>query len=143
MKGRDRFWEPLLKLSTLKIVLIYIAVGALWIMFSDLLVFQAASNSTVYTWLSIGKGWLYVAVTSLLLYWLISRYISERRRIEESLADEKGQAELFLDVMGHDITNLNQIGIGYLELAMATLDTGAEGKELLVKPLIALQTAPS
>ncbi|WP_424358651.1 sensor histidine kinase [Methanocella sp. MCL-LM] len=135
------FRQPLPKLSTLKIVLIYTFFGALWILFSDVVLQLFSNHSSAYTALSILKGWLYVAVTSLLLFLLIYRYVSERKRVEESLADEKAQAELYLDVMGHDITNINQIGIGYLELAQETLRLDDEGRDLLQKPLDALKNS--
>ncbi|BAI60426.1 putative histidine kinase [Methanocella paludicola SANAE] len=43
--------------------------------------------------------------------------ITERKQIEEDLLDSKLQAELYVDLMSHDINNLNQAAMGYLELA--------------------------
>jgi PAS domain S-box-containing protein len=74
------------------------------------------------------------------------RDISERKRAERELMASKAQAdasreqaELYLDLMGHDITNINQIGMGYLELALDTIDLSEEQRELLIKPLQSLQ----
>ncbi len=74
------------------------------------------------------------------------RDISERKRAEQELIASKAQAdasreqaELYLDLMGHDITNINQIGMGYLELALETIDLPEEQRELLIKPLQSLQ----
>lgn len=36
---------------------------------------------------------------------------------EAGLIDAKAKAELYVDLMGHDIANMNQIAMGYLELA--------------------------
>jgi PAS domain S-box-containing protein len=47
----------------------------------------------------------------------ITQDITERKRIEEKFKAEKAQAELYLDLMGHDISNMHQIAMGYLELA--------------------------
>jgi PAS domain S-box-containing protein len=76
------------------------------------------------------------------------RDISERKRVERELmasnaqADaSREQAELYLDLMGHDFTNMNQIGIGYLEMALETIDLPEEQKELLLKPLQSLQNS--
>jgi signal transduction histidine kinase len=44
-----------------------------------------------------------------------------RRRTEEALRQAKQQAELYVDLMGHDINNMNQIAIGFLELALQIL----------------------
>jgi PAS domain S-box-containing protein len=64
--------------------------------------------------------------------------ITQRKKTEEELKDAKAQAELYLDLMGHDIRNLSQIAIGYVELAMESDDID-EIKILLEKPLQSLQ----
>ncbi len=43
--------------------------------------------------------------------------LTVRRNAERGLKMAREQAELYVDVMGHDINNLNQIALGYLELA--------------------------
>jgi signal transduction histidine kinase len=67
-----------------------------------------------------------------------ARDISLRKKAENDLKESKAEAELYLDLMSHDINNMNQIAAGYLELALDTLN--AEGKlekgqsELISKP---------
>jgi len=65
----------------------------------------------------------------------VVRDITERKQAEEALQVAKAQAELYVDLMGHDINNMNQIGIGFLELALDTLDLNKGQRELLEKPL--------
>ena len=67
--------------------------------------------------------------------------ISERKQIEKELLEAKSQAELYLDLMGHDINNLNQIGMGFLELALDALDLDENGRSLLLKPLNAFENS--
>ena len=64
--------------------------------------------------------------------------ITERRLAEIELQNAKAQVEMYNDLLGHDINNMNQVGIGYLELAIDTLELNDEGKKLLSKPLEAL-----
>jgi PAS domain S-box-containing protein len=64
--------------------------------------------------------------------------ITDRKRYEEELIQAKTQAELYIDLMGHDINNMNQIGIGFLELALDRLDPDNEGQMLIRKPLDAM-----
>lgn len=64
--------------------------------------------------------------------------VTGRRKSEEDLKEAKAQAELYLDLMGHDIRNLAQIAIGYLELARETDDID-EIRSLLDKPLQSLE----
>jgi PAS domain S-box-containing protein len=65
--------------------------------------------------------------------------MTERTRNEKALAEAKMQAELYLDLMGHDISNMHQIAMGQLELANEIMgEEGgltAEEKELIEKPL--------
>jgi PAS domain-containing protein len=70
----------------------------------------------------------------------VIRDITERKQAERALIKSraqaeaaKAQAELCLDLMGHDINNMNQIGIGFLELAMDNPDLDAAQRELLEK----------
>jgi PAS domain S-box-containing protein len=72
--------------------------------------------------------------------WLygIIQDITARKQVEEALQESKAQAELYLDLMGHDINNLNQIGMGFLELALDTLDLDEKARQLISKPLEAI-----
>ena len=48
--------------------------------------------------------------------------ITGRKQAEESLTESKIQAKLYLDLMGHDISNMHQIIMGQLELAQEVMD---------------------
>ena len=71
--------------------------------------------------------------------------ITDRKRSEEELKIAKAQAELYLDLMGHDINNMNQSAMGFLELALETLEMdgniGPDGKILIEKPLQAINNS--
>ncbi len=61
--------------------------------------------------------------------------------MEAALQEAKAQAELYLDLMGHDINNMNQIGIGFLEMALDTLKLDDGEKQMISKPLEALENS--
>jgi PAS domain S-box-containing protein len=68
--------------------------------------------------------------------------ITNRKLTEAALQDAKAQAELYLDLMSHDINNMNQIGIGFLEMALDRPEgLSDEMRGLLTKPLEALQSS--
>ena len=71
-------------LSPVRIAGIYLVVGVLWILFSDQIVASMFADPAVLTRVSIYKGWGYVFVTALLLYFLIRRHTME-------ISDAKGQ----------------------------------------------------
>ncbi|NIP36530.1 MAG: PAS domain S-box protein, partial [Thermoplasmata archaeon] len=48
----------------------------------------------------------------------VARDISERRTTQERFLEEKKRAELYLDLFGHDIRNINQGIMSYLELML-------------------------
>jgi PAS domain S-box-containing protein len=47
--------------------------------------------------------------------------ITDRKRTEEALKGARDNAEMYLDLMGHDINNMNQVAMGYLEMAMKAI----------------------
>jgi PAS domain S-box-containing protein len=64
--------------------------------------------------------------------------ITERKEAEKEISDARKQAEFYVDLMGHDINNMNQVGIGYLEQALEELKLSKEDRVLITKPLEAL-----
>lgn len=61
--------------------------------------------------------------------------ITERKDAEMELEKSKSQAELYVDLMSHDINNMNQAMMGYLELAVELLKLEGKEKALVEKPL--------
>ena len=91
-----------------------------------------------------------IRAVSLLAVALIVAYLSEasckhyesiRKSSEAELCEARKQADLYVDLMGHDINNLNQVGIGYLEIALDTLKYDDEGRYLLQRPLESMQNS--
>jgi PAS domain S-box-containing protein len=71
--------------GALKIAGIYLLIGILWILFSDIIAQQVAPDPSSLTSISIYKGWGYIIVTAILLYWLIQRHTEEIREDEKKL----------------------------------------------------------
>lgn len=66
--------------------------------------------------------------------------IDERKQADEELKNAKARAELYLDLMGHDINNLNQIALGYLELIGGQLQD-PDLRELFARPVEAISNS--
>lgn len=72
--------------AALRIALTYAGISALWILFSDILLAKITNNPRLVAELSIAKGWVFVAVTALLLFWLIRR---DMTRVVKAEAQER------------------------------------------------------
>lgn len=71
------------KYSCIKICLIYFISGCLWIYFSDEISHILASNNDMLFEIDKYKGWLFVLVTSIVLYLLINRLLKKVSLTEE------------------------------------------------------------
>ena len=61
--------------------------------------------------------------------------ITERKNYETELERLKSQAEFYVDIMAHDINNMNQAMMGYLEMALELSGINGAERELIEKPL--------
>lgn len=61
--------------------------------------------------------------------------ISERIRVEEELRKSKIDSDIYVDIMGHDINNMNQIGIGYLEMALESSSINSHERSMIARSL--------
>lgn len=77
--------------SVILITFLYAASGLLWVYFSDSLLTLFATTPDEMTSGSIFKGWLYVGVTSFLLYWLIRRHTEKFLSTQEKVRSEHEQ----------------------------------------------------
>jgi signal transduction histidine kinase len=72
-------------MTPIRIVIIYLVIGVLWIVLSDMLVASIIKDPNLQTQIQTYKGWGYVFVTGLLLYELIRRGERSTKRSEEEL----------------------------------------------------------
>jgi PAS domain S-box-containing protein len=80
----------------LKIVGIYALCGTLWIYLSDTIIGGLTRNPVLLTHIAVLKGIMYIALTSLLLYALITRHIRRIKEAEESVQrNEEAYRSLF------------------------------------------------
>ncbi|MDP4094224.1 MAG: EAL domain-containing protein [Bacillota bacterium] len=68
---------------SLKITLAYVIIGSIWIAFTDKFLLLYTKDSKIITLLSIVKGWLYVAVTAVILLVLMKKAIYRAKYAEK------------------------------------------------------------
>ena len=72
-------------LSVWQVVLIYAVFASLWIFFSDKTLLLLIGDPQTITRVSMVKGWLFVAVTSILLFGLIRRMVQSLQRANQAV----------------------------------------------------------
>ena len=86
--------------AVLRIVIVYALFASLWILVSDKALEWLFKDPAQITLVSMIKGWLFVAVTSLMLYGLIWRLVNQVltvSRIASQAQTEKNRAKQLLD----------------------------------------------
>lgn len=102
-----------MRLSPLKIAIIYAFMGGLWILFSDNLLSIMVADTLTLTKLQTVKGWFYVFVTALMLYLLIQRYAREQKQAEEEIENYRKRLENIIN-SSNDIIFLKDKDFRYL-----------------------------
>lgn len=64
---------------------LYVVVSALWIWFSDRALSALVESHAELTFLQSVKGWLFVLVTGVVLYWMIGRDLRRLKRVNRAL----------------------------------------------------------
>ncbi len=98
-------------LTPLKITLIYVFVGSLWILFSDKMLGAMIHDPAALTRLQTFKGWLYVIATAWMLYILIHRNIASIRRSAEALRESEEKYRS----LTNDVLDSSAVGVFILD----------------------------
>ncbi len=102
MTGKETSPRPFLpEKMALRLVAVYALVGGLWILFSDRLLALLTAAPEAVTRLQTVKGWGYVVITALLLYFLLLQTLKKLRQHTDEL--QKASRALRL------ISNCNQL----------------------------------
>ena len=85
--------QPRVRLTPLRIAILYALLGGFWILFSDRALGILVSDPLALTRLQTYKGWFYVAATAALLFVLIRRFAEERLHANEALQEAVRRSE--------------------------------------------------
>lgn len=140
--------KKVIEQSALRITVIYILIGSLWILFSDNFIRMVFDNETV-TLLSVLKGWLFIVLTGGMLYRLIahSHEVLKQQNFnltmlnEEQLAAEEELRQQLEELISRDeeirrqnlvLTSLHNTALGLMnrldldELLMTIVSSAAK-----------------
>ncbi len=94
---RTRLKAIKLDRNAILITAAYLLVGGLWILFSDRFAEALSSDTHTLTTISTYKGWFYVLVTGLFLYWLIHFNNSRLQKENEGLQAAEKKYQLLVE----------------------------------------------
>ena len=73
----------------MRIAAIYIALGALWIAGSDWFLADVSSELSMFTRISVYKGWAFIVASGFLIYYLLKRELSVTMKTQDQLRDSE------------------------------------------------------
>lgn len=77
--------------SAVQIALIYFAFGFLWIAFSDTVLNKLVQDIDAIARVQMYKGWVFILLTSALVFFLIKQQESRRQQVEQTLRKSRGE----------------------------------------------------
>jgi len=99
----------------LRIALLYALFGSGWILFSDRLLIAMTSDVATLTRLQTVKGWAFVAVSALLIFFLLRRELQRRNITEKRIAESEERYRL-ISAVASDYTYSARLADGKLVL---------------------------
>jgi two-component system, cell cycle sensor histidine kinase and response regulator CckA len=121
--------------KVLQATLIYLAIGSLWILFSDRLLLALVQDAERLSRLQTAKGWFYVASTALIFFFVRLGLMRRLQRAQQQLETTQKMEALgrMAAGMAHDFRNVVTVMAGNAELASARLPLGHAALEPLAE----------
>ncbi len=114
-----------------KIAILYFIIGILWIFLSDTISISLIGDKGLLEIVMITKGFSYVIITSLLLFFLINNHLKILQIAKEKAEESDRLKSAFLANMSHEIrTPMNGI-LGFAELLKEPKLNGGEQQEYI------------
>lgn len=115
-----------------KITFLYFIIGLLWIFLSDTFFNILIDDKQLLTELQTVKGFLYIIITSLLLFYLVNKHMKSLNLAKEKAEESERLKAAFLANMSHEIrTPMNGI-LGFVGLLKEPKLSGEEQQEYIL-----------
>lgn len=86
-----------------KITILYTLVGGLWILFSDKILYSLIINEAKLSDYQTYKGWFYVIITAIILFFFIRRYLNKQRNLKIELEEHQNRLEEIVKVRTEEL----------------------------------------
>jgi len=91
----------------IRIPLLYLIFGGLWILFSDEILESLVHNIQELTRFQNYKGWAYVTASAFLIYFLLRQYLRLQKKTEEKLHESEERLRMAVTAANQGIFDLN------------------------------------
>lgn len=111
--------------------LVYFLVGVSWIIVSDFLVLGLVTDSQAITYIQTAKGWVFVAGSTIIIYWLTAVGTNRLRETNDRLDRALRQTSILHRLLRHNLRNNCNIIRGNAEVLEETASP-AEAERLSI-----------
>ncbi len=117
------------------VTLLYVVLAGLWIYFSDQLMVLIARTPEQLLLLSTGKGWLFVACTALLLFFILLRFTAQVRGEQQRIRVAAERYRITLNAIGDGVIVADYQGRVQMLNPVAEALTGWRNEEAKNRPM--------
>jgi PAS domain S-box-containing protein len=103
--------DRLKQTGIVKIILIYLITGGLWILFSDSILHTITNDASIYNYINTSTGLIFIIFTSGLLYYLINKYANAIGMAEEYLIESDKRYKELADTLPQMIFETDEEGL--------------------------------
>jgi PAS domain S-box-containing protein len=103
--------DRLKQTGIVKIILIYLISGGVWILFSDSILHAITNDASIYNYISTSTGLIFVICTAGLLYYLINKYANAVEQAEEHLIESEKRYKELADTLPQMIFEIDGEGV--------------------------------
>ena len=94
----------------IRIAVLYALFAGLWVLLSDRILAALVTNSRILTQFQTYKGWLFVSASALLIYYLLSKELRSRDRVEESRRRSEASLSALFEQASDGIIVTDEVG---------------------------------
>ncbi|HBH47747.1 MAG TPA: hypothetical protein DDX98_03870 [Bacteroidales bacterium] len=118
--------------SALRIAIVFLVIGALWIILSDKIVAFMVRDVNQLTAIQTIKGWVFIAITAIVIFMLVNHEISKKEKLITTISEKSHWQRLLL-------SNLPQIQVFLLTRQFEPIFFASDNPNSILKTLLEVE----
>ncbi|MEZ4599399.1 MAG: PAS domain S-box protein [Syntrophotaleaceae bacterium] len=124
-----------IRIKAFRVAGIYALFGFIWILFSDQIILLFATNPDELAHLQTWKGWLFILVTAILLFFLVRLALKAQQKVEQILRQSEERLSATLASIGDGVISTDAAGRIVSLNRVAEVLTGWSSREAVGLPI--------